>query len=107
MAIDKYLKYFNEEGLFFGRLLSRSKSLYRKKYPKNLVIFNARIYLKSHYEKEKDNKIKDFFAGMDEEIWYGDLDLTLDLEILKKVKNKIGEPIVITTEHGRKIKELI
>ena len=96
---EKYLKFFGDEELIIGRMISSSKSMYRKTFPKHKIIFNARIYLLSDYEKHQD-KVKDFFKGMSFEIWWGDLDLTLSMEKLERVQVKIGKPIIITTEHG-------
>ena len=54
----------------------------------------------SHVMQRWNKIIKDFFEGQELEIWYGDLDLTLDTETLKKIQSKIGKPIIVTTEHG-------
>lgn len=90
---------FEALGFYFGRLLSGSKSGYNKTFPDHKVIFNSRVYDLKTYEREKDGAIKDWFAGQPIEIWYGDLDLTIDNEKLKEIANKIGT-FVITTEHG-------
>ena len=94
------LHVFEEAGFNFGRLISGSKTYYLDKFPDHRVVFNSRIYDMVTYEKEKDGKIKDFFEGQPIEIWYGDLDLTRDMEKLKEVAKKIGT-FVITTEHGK------
>jgi len=104
--VAKYKSHFNREGLPFSRLLSGSKTLYRNAHPKHKVTFNARIYLKSNYEEHKAGKIKDFFAGQEEEIWYGDIDLNLDRKALKKVAKSIGENLVITGEGGWFVEEI-
>jgi hypothetical protein len=94
------LRIFEDAGFFFGRMISGSKSYYANKFPDHEVVFNARIYDMEMYEKEKNGKIKDFFEGQGIEIWYGDLDLTRDIEKLKEIANKIGT-FVITTESGK------
>jgi len=90
---------FEKAGFHFGRLISFSKSTYQHKYPDHRIIFNARIYDLKTYTKEKNGKIKDWFRGQEIEIWYGDLDLTLDLPTLKEIAEKIGT-FVITYENG-------
>lgn len=96
-----YLKYFTDKGFTFGRLISQSKSGYVRNFPENEPIFNARIYTEEYYEKEKNGDIKDFFAGAETEIWYGDLDLTLDSGALQQIADEIKVNIVITTEYGQ------
>jgi len=96
------LKVFENSGFFFGRMVSSSKSGYMNRFPDHNVVFNSRIYDTKTYEKEKNGKIKDFFEGQKIEIWYGDLDLTIDTEKLKQIAKKIGT-FVITSEHGRYI----
>lgn len=93
------LRVFEDSGFYFARMISGSKSGYANQFPDHKVVFNARVYDLETYEKEKKNKIKDFFAGQELELWYGDLDLTLDNEKLKEIANKIGT-FVITTESG-------
>lgn len=93
------LKNFEENGLRFGRLVSSSKSGYLDKYPTHKVVFNSRIYDLKTYEKEKNKAISNFFAGMEIEIWYGDLDLDVDSDKLQAVAKEIGT-FVITTESG-------
>jgi len=96
------LKVFENSGFFFGRMVSGSKTLYLERFPDHTVVFNSRIYTVETWEKEKNGKIKDFFEGQKIEIWYGDLDLTIDTEKLKQIAKKIGT-FVITSEHGRYI----
>lgn len=107
MEMKNYQDIFKDHNLPFGRLISNSKSNYMKQYPKHDVVFNARIYLKEYYEREKSGKIADFFAGMEDEIWYGDLDLTLDTKKLSNIVKKNKLDIVITTEYGKYITEII
>jgi len=102
---ENYLKLFQKYGFNFARCLG-SKSGYRETHSQNLVIFNARIYLKNTYNKETED-IKDFFKGQEHEIWYGDLDLTKDLFLLYRlIILDLKQSIVVTTEHGHKILEL-
>lgn len=65
-----------------GRMISMSKSQYRYQHPRNLTIFNARISLETL-----------------EIIWWGDLDITLDIKRLKQLSYLINKPIYIFNEH--------
>ena len=102
---NKYLHIFEKHGLNFGRCVG-SKSTYRKLHPDHLVVFNTRIYLKSTYERFKDTKIRDFFAGQDDEIWYGDIDFNIDIYKLYKIHLEIEEAIVVCSEIGNKVVEV-
>lgn len=103
--IDTYLKTFKKHDLSFARCFG-SKSSYRHTHPKDKVYFNCRIYTKEFYEKEKNNKILDFIKGMENEIWYGDLNLTLDKDSLQKIVNELDFTIIITREFGELISEI-
>ena len=101
----KKIEVFEKHGFNFARMISHSKSWYLEKHPDHKVVFNSRIYDLETYDKHKDGKILDFFEGMELEIWYGDLDLTIDLPKLKEVAKEIG-PFIITTEHGRFVEKV-
>ncbi len=64
-----------------GRMIAGSKSGYRFAHPNNVVIFNASIAIEGY------NKI-----------WYGDLDLTIDLNALLECSTEIGKPLYIFYE---------
>lgn len=63
-----------------GRMISGSKSGYRRLYPDNFVVFNANLCTK----KKK--------------IWYGDLDLTLDKNALLEIAVEMGETLYVMYE---------
>lgn len=65
-----------------GRTITWSKSVYREENPSSVCIFNAAIVTRSEGQT-----------------WFGDIDITKDGEILKKVANEIGEPIYILREY--------
>ena len=65
-----------------GRLISQSKSGYRNNHQDHLVYFNACVFLEDGTE-----------------VWFGDLDLTLDTEKLHTLANKLGETLAVTPEH--------
>jgi hypothetical protein len=72
---------FHDKGFAEGRMISPSKSLYRKRFPDNEVIFNANIVLRS--------------TG---KVWHGDLDITKSLDELKQIAAELGEPMYILRE---------
>lgn len=72
---------FEDEGFIPGRLISWSKSNYRKKFPDNEVYFNANIFLLGEGK-----------------VWYGDLDVTKDSEILQRISTNLGKSIYILKE---------
>jgi hypothetical protein len=63
-----------------GRLISGSKSGYRRAYPDHVVVFNANLCTGTH------------------KFWYGDIDITLDSIKLQELCNEIGESIYVLTE---------
>jgi hypothetical protein len=63
-----------------GRMISGSKSMYRRTYKDHLVVFNANVCTR---------------AG---KIWYGDLDITLDTESLQKLADALDETVYVLYE---------
>lgn len=63
-----------------GKMISSSKSGYRSRNPKHLVIFNANVCTES------------------DKIWFGDLDITLDKNKLSKLAQELGEDIYVLYE---------
>lgn len=74
-------KFFENEGLIYGRMVSHSKSGYLTKYPENQVYFNANVFVLGEGK-----------------IWYGDLDITRDREILENIASEIGKDLYILRE---------
>jgi len=72
---------FFEKGLVPGRLISGSKSFYRSQFPDNEVYFNANIFVLGEGK-----------------IWYGDIDVTMDIQILKEIASSIGKDLFILSE---------
>lgn len=72
---------FHSKGLILGRLISGSKSRYREQYPNNEVYFNANVFVLGEGK-----------------IWYGDLDITRDGEILEEIAREIGKNLFILKE---------
>lgn len=65
-----------------ARMISGSKSGYHRLHPDNLIIFNANIITKS--------------SG---KIWYGDLDVNVDRNSLKELRDETKEDLYILYEH--------
>lgn len=63
-----------------GRLVGSSKSGYLDRHPDHEVLFNACI-----------------FDSAGNEVWFGDLDLTLDAKVLQRVADEFGT-ITVTPE---------
>lgn len=63
-----------------GSLISWSKSKYREEHPENLVVFNSNVCTKNG------------------KIWYGDIDVTRNKEVLLMLSNAIEEEIYILRE---------
>jgi hypothetical protein len=63
-----------------GRMISGSKSGYRKKNPDSQPVFNARIW------NNEGGK------------WWGDLDLILDSDVIQEVANECKTDLYVLTE---------
>jgi hypothetical protein len=72
---------FEQNGFRVARLLSYSKSIYRKTYPDNEAYFNANI-----------------FNEFGQKVWHGDLDLTLDEKNLRKIAKLMGTNLYVLRE---------
>ena len=81
MAKEEILKIFKEEGFRNSRLISMSKSGYRRMYPKDRIMFNANIVVKRR-----------------KKVWQGDLNITKDAPALQKVADRLGMTLLILPE---------
>lgn len=68
-----------------GRLISMSKSAYRRSYPNHVVLFNAAV-------------IAMFPNKQPAHIWSGDLDLSLDEPKIKAAAEEIGAVLYVLPE---------
>ena len=86
-TIDKAItKIFSNYRFNFGRLISYSKTAYKQANPNNIVFFNANIITKER--------------GL---VWCGDLDITKDEELLRKVSKEINEELYVLKEMDGKV----
>jgi hypothetical protein len=82
MNKDQVYSAFEKVGLYNGRVICGSKSVYRNSFPKNLIVFNANI----------------INAKTKEKIWFGDLDITFDFDKLKKIAEQFDTEYLILLE---------
>lgn len=80
----EYIESFSKKEYYVDRMISHSKSRYRKKYPFNKVYFNANIFI-----LKNDKPLK---------IWHGDIDLSLEGDIIKEISKNLGEKLFIVSE---------
>lgn len=74
----------SKHGFNSDRMICGSKSLYLSSHEGNKVYFNACIF--------DENAIQ---------VWWGDLDLTVDSDELQKVANKYGSKFYVSSESLR------
>jgi len=78
---NKVGKYLEARGFWEGRMVSFSKSLYRKAHSSHIVLFNACL-----------------FDIKGEEVWWGDVDLTLDWKVFYETAHALTETLILTPE---------
>ena len=71
---------FEKHGFHNSRMISGSKSGYRKRYPDHDIIFNSNIFTLNGKE------------------FYGDINLTKDNPLLQKICDELGEEMIVLTE---------
>jgi hypothetical protein len=64
-----------------GKMVGGSKSIYRYDNPSNLVVFNANVFTKEHGK-----------------IWYGDLDVTKEIQSIKDLAKDLGTSVFVLYE---------
>tara|TARA_Y100000310_G_scaffold246228_1_gene251417 strand:+ start:920 stop:1309 length:390 start_codon:yes stop_codon:yes gene_type:complete len=94
---EDVVKVFNAFGFYNGRMIAGSKSHYRKEHPDDMIVFNANIIMEGFGK-----------------VFFGDINITEDYKILKKIANALNTVLYILTEstarfdqENRPIKELI
>ena len=68
MLIEGIQQHFESHGFNSARIITGSKSVYKSSKPKDLVIFNANVFMKDMGK-----------------VWYGDLNLTEEYMVLKSI----------------------
>ena len=81
-TIEKEIvKIFSSYRFNLGRIISYSKSSYKEANPNNIVFFNANVITEGRGK-----------------VWYGDLDITKDEDLLRKVSKELNEELYILRE---------
>lgn len=81
LELDKYTYDFIKNTLgFSGRMISGSKSRYREFYPRNIAIFSANL------------------CTAQGKFWYGDIDLTRDLEKIETIAKFLKKNVYVLYE---------
>ena len=97
VSVEGIQQHFESHGFNIARMIAGSKSAYKGSKSKDLVIFNANVFMKD--------------VG---KVWYGDLNLTEDYVILKSIAESLDTTLYVLWEmdgrfgkENRPIDELI
>ena len=80
-SINDIQQIFKSHDFYNGRMIGGSKWQYSKKHPEDLIIFNANILMPGYGK-----------------VWYGDLNLSQDYKILKRISKCLNETLYILWE---------
>ena len=81
VLVKETQQHFESHGFNTARMIGGSKSVYKSSKPKDLVIFNANVFMKD--------------IG---KVWYGDLNLTEDYVILKSIADSLDTTLYVLWE---------
>jgi len=81
MAVEEIQQHFESHGFHSARMIAGSKSAYKGSKSKDLIIFNANVFMKDMGK-----------------VWYGDLNLTEDYKILKKISDSLDTTLYVLWE---------
>ena len=81
VLVEETQQHFESHGFNTARMIGGSKSIYRKEHSKDLVIFNANVFMKDMGK-----------------VWYGDLNLTQDYIILKSIADSLDTKLYVLWE---------
>ena len=89
ILIEGIQQHFESHGFDSARIITGSKSVYRNSKPKDLIIFNANVFMKDMGK-----------------VWYGDLNLTEEYMELKSIADSLDTTLYVLWEmEGRFGKE--
>jgi hypothetical protein len=92
MDNDKITKQIEEVLGICGKLLSYSKSRYRKDNPKDIILFNSNIFIE--------------IDSIPRKVWFGDLNVTKQKEQLQELSKKLNTKLYCLYEYdGRWLSE--
>ncbi len=78
-----------EEGLYTGRMLSGSKSMYLNGHPTHTVFFNACVFVKVGRPWRRPEY---------RQVWWGDIDIDVDGTALQRIANRWKTVLYVTRE---------
>ena len=81
MLIEGIQQHFESHGFHSARTITGSKSTYKISKPKDLVIFNANVFMKDMGK-----------------VWFGDLNLTEEYMVLKSIADSLDTTLYILWE---------
>jgi len=81
VSVEGIQQHFESHGFYTARMIAGSKSAYKGSKSKDLVIFNANVFMKD--------------VG---KVWYGDLNLTEDYVILKSIAESLDTTLYVLWE---------
>ena len=81
VLVEGIQQHFESHGFNTARMIAGSKSAYKGSKPKDLIIFNANVFMKD--------------VG---KVWYGDLNLTKDYIILKSIADSLDTKLYVLWE---------
>ena len=81
MLIEGIQQHFESHGFNSARIITGSKSVYKSSKPKDLVIFNANVFMKDMGK-----------------VWYGDLNLTEEYMVLKSIAASLDTTLYVLRE---------
>ena len=81
VLVKETQQHFESHGFNTARMIGGSKSVYKSSKPKDLVIFNANVFMKD--------------IG---KVWYGDLNLTEDYVVLKSIADSLDTTLYVLWE---------
>ena len=81
VSVEGIQQHFESHGFNTARMIAGSKSAYKGSKSKDLVIFNANVFMKD--------------VG---KVWYGDLNLTEDYVILKSIAESLDTKLYVLWE---------
>ena len=80
-SVEGIQQHFESHGFNSARIITGSKSVYKSSKPKDLVIFNANVFMKDMGK-----------------VWYGDLNLTEEYMVLKSIAASLDTTLYVLWE---------
>ena len=81
ILIEGIQQHFESHGFDSARIITGSKSVYKSSKPKDLIIFNANVFMKDMGK-----------------VWYGDLNLTEEYMVLKSIAESLDTTLYVLWE---------